>query len=258
MPAATCLVATIAICLLTAGSGPDAAAARASVTGSPQALLIECSHGKRPSDRSALFSGQMDQIADATGMRMRFDLSERIGSSTVWRDVASPALRTWRYADPGVLRFLYRQRVDGLKEATAYRMTVRFRWLADDGSVVAKNSARSPVCRQPGKLPNLAVRDDVRARSGPTGGTYRYVVTFHNNGRVSSPPTKLKLRVDGAEVDVRPIGRLQPGERRRVRFVGPACEHDVQARIDPGNRVREITESDNLRTVPCEQALVSG
>jgi hypothetical protein len=251
--ACLCAIALSVICALSAG-----AMAKASDPGSPQAGLIECSHGDEPAQRSAVFSGEMTQISGAVRMRMRFELQERIGRSKDWRGVDSPALRSWREADPGVTRFVYRQRVEGLKEATAYRMGVKFQWFDGDGERIAKGYEHSPTCRQRGKLANLGIRDDIHARQGPTGGTYRYVVLIHNNGKTSSPRTKLELRVDGAQVDVRPIGRLAPGERRTVRFVGPACKRSVKARLDPRDAVREITEADNVKRTRCDRVVLPG
>jgi subtilase family serine protease len=137
-------------------------------------------------------------------------------------------------------------------------MGVKFQWLDGDGERIAAGFERSPACRQPGKLANLAIREDVHARQGPTKGTYRYAVLIHNNGKRTSPRTKLELRVDGAQVDVRPIGRLAPGERRTVRFVGPACKREVKARLDPKDAVREITEADNVRRTACDRVLLPG
>ena len=238
------------------GSGSGDAVAKESDPGSPRAFLIECSRGKRPADRTALFAGQMEQIPGGARMRMRFDLYERIGNSKHWKGLAPPALRVWRDSDPGVKRFVYRQRVDGLKEATSYRMGVRFQWLDASGGVIATDSEESAICRQTGKLANLAFRDDVHVRPGSTAGTYRYAALIHNNGKKTSPATQLQLLVDGAEVDVRPIGRLAPGDRRRVRFVGPQCKTEVRAKLDPRDVIREIAERDNLVVVPCERAFL--
>lgn len=216
--------------------------------GATSVQLLECNTGKRPSRRSAVFRAEMSQIATAERMRLRFSLIEKVGTTRVWSGVTKSE---WRNSNPDVTRFAYQQRVVGLKPATKYRMTVTFQWLDGDGEVVAKDSSGSKVCRQRGKLPNLGIRDDVRMRQARTPGTYRYAVKIHNNGPARSPRTKLRLTVDGAEVDARPIGRLRSGERRLIRFVGPACRKNVRAEIDPGGVVREITEKDNVRITGC-------
>ena len=244
-------VVILALALLVLGAAPSAQAVE---PGFANVALIDCSSGKRPEARSAVFLGEMSQIAEATQMRLRFDLSEKVGTSP-WRGVGPYAVGEWRYSKPDVKRLEYRQRVVGLKPATKYRMTVTFQWLDGDGRVVAERYLRSRPCRQRGKLPNLAFRDSIHTHPGPTPGTYRYAVRIHNNGVVASPPSELRLSVDGAEVDVRRIGRLRSGERRIVRFVGPACKGRVVAQLDPRDTVREITEQDNLKTSTCDRLL---
>jgi hypothetical protein len=211
--------------------------------------LLECSRGKRASQRFALFRGRMSSIVEAEQMRMRFSLSEKIGASPRRGVTGVPS--QWHYAKPGIERFSYRQRVVGLKPGTRYGVTVMFHWLGAKGEFVAERIVQSRTCRQRGKLPNLGVRDDIAVKQGPTPGTYRYVVKVQNNGFVPSPRTEVRLTVDGAEVDTRPIGRLLRRKRRKLEFVGPVCASTVSAQIDPADTVREITEQDNERTTAC-------
>jgi len=232
-------------------AAPGADVVAAAQPGSASVQLLECMSGKKAPQRSAVFRAEMTQIAAAQRMRLQFSLYEKVGTSTSWRRVIESH---WHHANPGVKRFAYEQRVAGLRSATKYRMTVSFHWLDADGGVVAEASASSKACRQGGKLPNLGIRDDIKMREGSTRRTYRYVVRIYNSGPVRSPRSALRLVVDGAEVDVRPIGRLRKGERRTVRFVGPACKGEVRAELDPTDTVREITEKDNTRVTACTPA----
>jgi hypothetical protein len=218
--------------------------------------LEACSTGKTPAQRWAVFRGEMHQIPAAAQMRMRFDLAEKIGKS-VWRGVGPLAVGEWHVSDPGVEQLIYRQRVENLKPATAYRVDVYFRWVDGSGEKVAQRILRSVPCRQRGKLPNLALRDDVHGRPGPVEGTYRYAVYIRNNGLKASPPSEVRLAVDGAEVDVRRVGRLRSGEKRIIRFVGPACARGVTASLDPNDVIREITERDNVRQTRCAPPFIA-
>jgi hypothetical protein len=253
-PTAAVLLALLVAVPASVASGSAGAAAVQS--GPARAQLLDCSTGREPSRRSAVFRGEMRQIADAAQMRMRLHLHERIGSTRVWRSVAGYGKPKWRYSRPDIQVLAYRESVLALKPATRYRMRIEFHWLDDAGEVRTKTSRRSPVCRQRGRLPNLAVRA-VRARPGPTDGTYRYVVALRNDGVVASPRSEVSLSVDGAEVDVRRFGRLAPRERRRVRFVGPACDGEVTAQVDPTDAVREITERDNTVRSRCSDFAVA-
>ena len=254
--AVTLLSATIAALTVGAGGASAGSAAVAAAPGPSAVTLIKCSQGKKASKRSATFRGEMTQIPAAERMRMRFDLQERIGKGK-WTGVDSPALRVWRESSPGVTRFAYRQKIEKLNEAASYRTIVRFQWLDASGRTVAKARARSKVCRQRGKLPNLAFAGDIRVGPGPTPETFSYAVRVANNGLVASPRIELALRVNGSEVDVRKVGKLEPGRKRTIRFVGPDCRTVAEAQIDPRNLVREISEADNQIAVPCESALAS-
>jgi hypothetical protein len=250
LPPAVVLLAALAVAL-----SSSAASVAAVAPGGSEVTLVECRTGKAAGERSAIFRGEMSQMPQASQMRMRLELAERIGTS-VWRGIAGLAPRGWRYSKPGIQRFVFDQTVLSLKPATRYRMSGSFQWLDDEGEVVARQSSTSSICRQRGKLPNPAIRDDVHARSGPTEGTYRYAIHVGNNGVAASPPFEVRLSVDGGEVDVRRVGRLRPRERRTLRFVGPACVGGVKAEIDPNDVVREITERDNVRRTPCSRAFL--
>ena len=247
----TCAAATaVLLAFAWTGEGGPAAAPPTAVHGSAE--VVECKRGKQASDRRAVFRGEMTQITGATRMMMRIHLHEKVGSSP-WRGAHAHGINLPREARPGVTRFAYRQRVLGLKKGSAYRVQIVFRWYSADGAEVAREEERSPVCRQPGKLANLKIRDAVNVAAGPTPDTSRYIVRIGNTGSVTAGSFDLVLAVDGAEVDTRRIGRLAAGQRREIGFVGPACRSSVVARIDPGDRVPEITESDNVVGTPCAE-----
>ncbi len=212
--------------------------------------LLECSTGKQASKRFALFRGSMSQIPAGQGMRMQYQLGERIGRG-LWRRVSAPGLNAWHAAQPGVKQFAYRQKIDALQPATSYRVHVTFEWLDAAGKPVERAVKRSPTCRQPGRLANLHPRGELSVEAGPTDGTRLYGVQVRNTGTAPARKVELRLRVDGAEVDVRSIGTLRSRESRGVRFVGPVCKRSVTVEVDPRDKVREITERDNTVELVC-------
>jgi CARDB len=250
LTAATTL-AVLALLLVVVPSGTGRAAQTAA---NGSAELVECTRGPQAKDRQAVFRGEMKQIGEGHRMQMRFTLDESVGTSG-WRGVKAPGLYIWREARAGIATFAYRQRVVALQKGTSYRTAVDFRWLAPDGATVHRESSMSPVCRQPGKLPNLKIRDWVSAKPGPTPETLNYAVKVGNTGYVTASDIEVRLLVDGAEIDTRVLGRLAPGDRRVVRFVGPRCTGRVTAQIDPNDRVRELSERDNLVRTPCSAIL---
>lgn len=234
-----------------AGGMPDAGqAATTTQPGSTSVALLQCSHGKKPSDRSADFNGLMSQMPDGLRMRMRFMLQQRVGRGA-WRTIAAPGLGVWHESRPGVQQFAYRQRIVALQKGASYRVRVGFEWHDANGKQLAHERELSPTCRQPGKLPNLVVKGVVGARPGPAPGTVRYSTTIANGGRAVARRPEILLRIDGAEVDRQPIRSLRPGERRTVRFLGPVCSKSVEVRADPDDRLLEVSEHDNTLGHTC-------
>lgn len=247
---AVAVSALAAICAL-----PAAGAASGQASASPRSdhgivRLIDCRHGKRAKDRFGVFRGEMFQLQQGAVMEMRFGLQEKAGRGA-WTDLDAPGLGVWQQARPEALRFVYKQRIVGFEKGVAYRVGVTFRWLDANGEEIARENVVSRACRQPGKLPNLKVRDSVKVSPGPTPGTAVYAIRVANTGFAVARGVELRLHVDGSEVDTRRIGRLKRGQRRTVRFVGPACTTQVTATIDPTGRIREVTEQDNSVAVAC-------
>jgi hypothetical protein len=236
-------LAMVAAVTAPAGGAPAAKASDSAVE------LIECTRGKRAADRSALFRGEMRQIPAGSAMRMRFQLTERIGRGA-WRAVKAPGLELWRYARPRVGRFAYRQRIASLQPGTAYRVLVKFQWHDAAGMLIQRQAARSAVCRQGGQLPNVQVAALDR-QPGPTADTARYVVSVLNSGGASAKRVDVSLLVDGAQVDTRRIGGIRAHRRREIAIVGPACASLVTVALDPGDSLRELEKRDNSRSFAC-------
>lgn len=248
--------AAVAVAAALTSASPDAASGARPVStaaGEAEVEVVECSQGRRRHDRFAVFRGEMAQVPEGAGMRMRFSLLQRVARGT-WRPVAAPGLGVWHEARPDVTRFAYSQRVVGLERATAYRMRVVFVWLDADGARLAARAVRSRPCRQRGRLPNLSVRGDVAVRPGPTPGTALYAARVVNSGRAVARRFDVLLRVDGADAETRTLRALRAHRRRIVRFVGPACEREVEVRVDPDDTVREGSERDNAATTACPPA----
>lgn len=226
----TGLIAALALLLVPASA---AAAGPASVS------LTTC----LPKDRTAEFEARMDQVSGAVRMKLRFTLEAR-RPGRAWRRVAAPELAGWRTADPETTRFISERRVTQLTGPSSYRALVRFRWLDEQGRVVARARARSRSCWQPDHRPNLRPRQLLIEDGG------RYLVLVANTGRSASGA------FDVAVSGLAPIvvdGGLEPGEERWLEATGPECEpgHVMTATADPLDLVDERNERDNELSVRC-------
>ena len=226
----TGLIAALALLLVPASA---AAAGPASVS------LAAC----LPKDRTAEFEARMDQVSGAVRMKLRFTLEAR-RPGRAWRRVAAPELAGWRTADPETTRFISERRVTQLTGPSSYRALVRFRWLDEQGRVVARARARSRSCWQPDHRPNLRPRQLLIEDGG------RYLVLVANTGRSASGA------FDVAVSGLAPIvvdGGLEPGEERWLEATGPECEpgHVMTATADPLDLVDERNERDNELSVRC-------
>lgn len=253
MDGRTTKLAGLTLALAVALAAGPAANARPPAPSQPDAAtveLLDCDRARAA--RETTFRGTMVQQPGGTSMRMRFRLLERVARGR-WRPVRAPGLGVWRESRPGIERFVYSQRVAGLAPATAYRVRVSFRWHDAAGRRLAAAERRSRPCRQPGRLANLRARG-LTVEPGPTADTARYRVRLVNAGRVPARDVRVRLVVDGAEVDLLPVGGLRRGERRVLRMIGPACRGRAELALDPGDAIRETREDDNVAVLDCAAA----
>ena len=141
-------------CALLAGLGVPAVGAPVSASPRAWAVLERCHPAPVPAERFAVFGGTMRSPRQGQDrMDMRFDLFSRAQGAIAFRRLAAPGLGVWNHAQPGVLRFHFRQRVVNLAAPAAYRAVVSFRWLDEFGFVFAKASHATPACQQPDLRP---------------------------------------------------------------------------------------------------------
>lgn len=201
---------------------------------------------------AAEFQARMERVAGATRMRMRFGLQVRTPGRRGYRRVAAPGFGVWTTAAPGITRYLYTRRVEGLIGPARYRSVVRFRWEDARGRTLRRTRAVSRGCRQPDTRPNLRVLD-IADEPADDPALRRYLVLVANTGRGDAGAFDLQLAVGGMEAAVTSVAGLAAGRERRVALIGPACERGttVTAVADPGGAVEERSEVDNALTVDC-------
>lgn len=226
----TGLISALALLLV---PGSAAAAGPASVS------LTAC----LPKDRTAEFEARMEQVSGAVRMKLRYTLEAR-RPGRAWRRVVAPELAGWRTADAETTRFISERRVTQLTGPAHYRALVRFRWLDEQGEVVARARARSRACWQPDHRPNLRPRELLIEDGG------RYLVLVANTGRSASGA--FDVAISGLQPIVVDDG-LEPGEERWLEATGPGCEpgHVMTATVDPLDLVDERSERDNALSVRC-------
>ena len=231
----TGLIAALLVLVLPA-SAP--AAGPASVT------LTSC----KPKERTAEFEARMDQVSGAVRMKLRYTLEAR-KPRRLWKRVAAPELGGWRTASAETTRYISERRVTQLVGPSYYRAVVRFRWIDEDGHVVARSKSRSHSCWQPDHRPNIKLREL------SFEGKASYVALVANTGR--SPTGAFDLEITGLAPIVVP--ELAPGEERLIEATGPECQPGapVTATADPLDLIDERSERDNAVTRRCPSARAS-
>ena len=212
--------------------------AAAAAAGPASVSLTAC----KPKERAAEFEARMEQISGAVRMKLRYTLEGR-KPGRVWRRVAAPELAGWRPADPQTTRFISERRVTELVGPAGYRVLVRFRWIDEDGQVVARTKARSRSCWQPDHRPNI------KPRELSFEGAGSYVLLVANTGR--SPTGAFDLEISGLTPIV--VDDLAPGEERLIETTGPECQPGtiVTATADPLDLIDERNELDNAISRRC-------
>lgn len=198
--------------------------------------------------RSAIFTGRMRAIEGTDRMRMRFTLQSRVGTGR-YRTVKTAALKHWRKSKPGVRRFTYRQRLKALPEGAVYRMLVRYRWYGADGERLKGAKRRSRGCDQRPQLPNLR---PIRIASAKVASNdFLYTVRLANYGKAPAVAVPVELSIDSRPAAPLTVAAIPAGTVVAVRFRGPSCKVQVEARVDPEDKIRESHEDDNKRGASC-------
>jgi hypothetical protein len=238
------LLASLLLALLAV---PAAASARVP----PKAAvvrLVACDEDAR----TAGFAAEMRALPGATRLQLRFIL--QVKETDGWERVPAPGFGAWASAAPGRSRWVYDKHLENLAPG-AYRLSVRFRWRAADGAVVRTATRRSRACKVPDPRPDLAPLR-IAVRPGADEETRAYVVTVVNHGLGAAGPFGVGLSVDGAPLEELEAGPLEPGERTRVTFSGPACAAGgrLVATVDASALLDEADEADDTLEVPCTGA----
>jgi hypothetical protein len=244
-------LATISILALVAGVGavPALAGAKPRHTAAAWTSSVKvatCS----PETGEAVFHGKMRRLPQTKRMAMRFVLLERTGLDG-FLDVAAPKLGRWRKSRPGVRQFGYRQVIRGLDDGAVYKVRVDYRWLGEDGDVIAKARKRSASCPDQGALPNLRIRvNGVRRTSD--ANTDRYFLRVTNLGKAPAESVVARLSADGLVTGSATVQAIAPGAWRNLVVRGAECGRWVQAQVDPDAAIAETDEQDNTHQLACQ------
>jgi hypothetical protein len=210
-----------------------------------QVVVLRCTHGATPAERSVTFEGRIAAIARSRRMQMRFTLQAHTPDEPAWDRVAVPGFGTWITAPRGT-RYLYDKRVEQLVAPGDYRAVVAFRWRDAQGRTVRREQATSRVCHQPDPRPDLAV---VALRAGA-----RYVAVVANRGRGVAGPFTVAFTRNGEPLGSVAVSGLASGTTTDAVLRGaPACSagDQIAAQVDAGDAVDEVDEDGNVLTVTC-------
>jgi hypothetical protein len=208
--------------------------------------LVECDAVARTAD----FEGDMRAVKGSQRLQMRFSVQYLApGPDQGWQRVQAPNLDMWVSALPDRLRYVYTKHVEGLQSGVAYRVAVRFRWRAADGSVLRTGTRRSPACKLPDPRPNLV---PLGIAAGPDG----YTLTVANKGRTPAPATAASFEAGDSMFSDEDVPELEPGQRFTVTFAGAACAPGdmLVATVDATGLVDEAVEADDVLAVPCPES----
>ncbi len=118
-----------------------------------QAMLQQCVTSSAQSERSAVFSGEMNAVPGSTRMMMRIDVQEQLTGETLFHTIAAPGLGVWRSSDADVKSYRFIRQVTNLSAPGFYRALVSFRWLNARDHAVKTFTQHTPRCVQPVPAP---------------------------------------------------------------------------------------------------------
>jgi hypothetical protein len=154
-----CALALLCLLLLTPGAmGQAAMPSSGQVSAEGQApvalaMLQQCLTAPAQSERSAVFSGEMNAIPGSTRMMMRIDVQEQLAGETAFHTIAAPGPGVWRSSDADVKSYRFIRQVTNLSAPGFYRALVSFRWLNAKDHVIKTLAQHTPRCVQPTPTP---------------------------------------------------------------------------------------------------------
>jgi hypothetical protein len=154
-----CALALLCLLLLTPGAKGQAAvpsSGQPGAEGQPPpalAMLQQCLTAPAQSERSAVFSGEMNAISGSTRMMMRIDVQEQLAGETAFHTIAAPGLGVWRSSDVNVRSYRFIRQVTNLSAPGFYRALVSFRWLNAKDHPIKTLAQHTPRCVQPVSAP---------------------------------------------------------------------------------------------------------
>ena len=244
--AATSVLAVAALAAAPAAHADDVATA----LGGSRAVLSTCHRAVEQGDRFMTVVAAMRTQPGAERLGIRFDLLQKLPRDR-YRHLKAPGLGVWNVSDARRPAYRYVKRIENLAAPASYRAVVRFRWYDDRGRTLRHVRRVTRSCRQPDYRPDLKLQSpQIQA---PQGDTQRYEVGVVNAGRTVATNFDVLLAVNGALQPVQVVQQLDPGERQRVRFLGPRCRPGslVSFTVDPDNRVDERAEGNDSLSVTC-------
>jgi hypothetical protein len=217
-----------------------------------QVVVLRCTHGATPAERSVTFEGQIAAAGGSRRMQMRFTLQARTPDQSAWAKVAAPGFGAWITAPRGLGRYLYDKTVSGLLAPAGYRAVVDFRWRNAAGKVIKSARDTSSTCRQPDPRPNLSA-GALTVTPAAQPGRRRYVATLVNSGRGDAGPFEVDITREGALLGAVQVSGLAAGADRQIALAAPACTpgEQIAVVVDATHEVDESDEDDNVLSVTC-------
>jgi CARDB len=217
-----------------------------------QVVVLRCTHGATPAERTVTFEGRIAASGASRTMQMRFTLQAQSPDSPLWAKVSAPGFGTWITVPRGYSRYLYDKTVEDLLAPASYRAIVDFRWRDAAGHVIRTVRHGSRACRQPDPRPNLTA-GALSVQPASLAGRRRYVATIVNAGRGDAGPFEVDITREGTLLGSLQLAGLAAGAQRQISLSGPACTpgEQIAVVVDAPNAVDESDEDDNVLSTIC-------
>lgn len=220
------------------------------------AKVAICTTGADPDARAAAFTGSMPATASSRRMQMRFQLQQRIGSSTraPFRKVAVPGWSAWVTSDPGRQGFVFTKRVEALSAPAAYRAAVTFRWLDARGHAQKTATRTTAACEEPDPRADLVLASLTAAPVSATQAVY--TISVENDGLTDADPFAVTVTVDGRVSDPLTLGPVAPGAQSTGSLSAARCApgSTITVTLDVAGTVDESDEADDTIQQACPLA----
>ncbi|MBJ7347527.1 MAG: hypothetical protein JHC87_03025 [Thermoleophilaceae bacterium] len=192
--------------------------------------------------------GEMRRVKGVKSMQLKFRLLRQYVGEKEYRRIGGLGLDEWIDVTSEADRSIRHLVISGVDTQAKYRVRIDFRWRGKK-KVVARRTRFTNACLQNTPSPDLKATSVVKLNTLGVVSNYQYELT--NAGGSEARNVRFLFSVDNDTVVERTVDSMLPGATVAATISAATCTVSAALSVDPGKKVWESNETNNVFTLPC-------